>query len=346
MPQTELWKLFLLPTYVVAETIRALLTFSAVQSHIPVSSVLIAFFAELTKLTFALFFAARWSGFQLCTLREELLFSSNVKPYLAICVPAILYLVNTLMYMAALGLTTPSFLHIAMLGKIPITAIMHHFLVRRQTSAYAWASLAFITVGMFVFNLPAEFLAMITGTRPSGLEERDESSSTVGLIIGLIIALISGFTSTYTEVILKRKIPFWVAQTWLYAFGSLASGVVYIFWDGFSRSTTDDPVPLVHSVVLHIALVIASAGTGLVIANILRKQDNLVKIVGTSAAIVVIIFAQFLLFPSLRATTLNLHTTLGVTIIAISTWTYNHYKQTNDSLPVVETAVEEEEEKV
>jgi solute carrier family 35 (UDP-sugar transporter), member A1/2/3 len=270
------------------------------------------------------------------------LFSSNLKPYLAICIPAILYLVNSFMYMAALGLTTPSFLHIAMLAKIPITAIMHHFIVRRQTSAYAWASLAFITVGMLVFNLPADFLAMITGTRPSGLEERDESSSTAGLFIGLIIALVSGFTSTYTEVILKRKIPFWVAQTWLYAFGSLASGVVYIFWDGFSRSTTDGPVSLVHSVVLHIALVVASAGTGLVIANILRKQNNLVKIVGTSAGIVVIIFAQFLLFRSLRATTLNMHTAAGVAIIAISTWTYNHYKQTNNSPQGGEMAVEEE----
>jgi solute carrier family 35 (UDP-sugar transporter), member A1/2/3 len=115
--------------------------------------------------------------------------------------------------------------------------------------------------------------------------------------------------------------------------------VVYIFWDGFSRPTTDGPVSIVHSVVLHIALVTASAGTGLVIANILRKQDNLVKIVGTSAGIVVIIFAQFLLFPSLRATTLNIHTAVGVAIVAISTWRYNHYKQTN--LQGGETAVEE-----
>ena|SRR5579859_2723205 len=347
MPQLQLWQQFLLPAYLVAEATRALLTFSAVQSHIPVSLVFVAFLAELTKLAYSLFFAARWSNFDLCTLAERLRFSEEIRSYLAICIPAVLYLVNTFLYMTALGLSTPSFVHVAMLAKIPITAVLHHFLVRRQTSTYSWISLAFMTLGMIIFNLPAKYISMLMGTQTSGLAERDEAVTNVtGLCIGLAIALISGITSTYTEIILKQNIAFWVAQTWLYAFGSLAAGMVYIFWDGFNR-VGDESTSNFDTIMVHVGLVLTAAGTGLIIANILRKQDNLVKIVGTSGSIVVIVVAEYLLYPSLRATTLNLQTGFSVTVIAVSTWAYSHYKQSATSRkidPIEEEAMMEEGE--
>ena len=98
MTQIQLWQQFLLPAYLVAEATRALLTFSAVQSHIPVSLIFVAFLAELTTLAYALFFASRWSNFDLCTLAERLRFSEEIQSYLAICIPAVLYSVNTFLY--------------------------------------------------------------------------------------------------------------------------------------------------------------------------------------------------------------------------------------------------------
>jgi len=37
--------------------------------------------------------------------------------------------------------------------------------------------------------------------------------------------------------------------------------------------------------------------------------------------------AEYLLYPSLRGTTLNLQTGISVTVIAFSTWAYSHYKE-------------------
>jgi len=151
-------------------------------------------------------------------------------------------------------------------------------------------------------------------------------------VIGLVIAVASGFTSTYTEVILKQKIPFWVAQVWLYLYGSLFSGLIFFFWDGPAKNeakeetSLPDPSPL-FAFLVNLAVVAATTSTGLVVANILRKKDNLVKLAGTSSAIVTIAIAQCILFSDLRANTLNVHSILGIGIIAISTWTYNYYKQ-------------------
>jgi Capsular polysaccharide synthesis protein len=75
------------------------------------------------------------------------------------------------------------------------------------------------------------------------------------------------------------------------------------------------------------AVIATTAATGLCVANILRKKDNLVKLVGTSASMVTIIFAQTVLYPKLRDHTFTVQTVLGVGIISISTWTYNYYKQ-------------------
>jgi hypothetical protein len=123
-------------------------------------------------------------------------------------------------------------------------------------------------------------------------------------------------------------------EFWLYLFGTIFSGVLYTFWDGKTKSSPigsshisseRTTAPFLTFSVL-IAVIAATAGTGLVVANILRKKDNLVKLVGTSASIVTIIAAQCVLFSDLRRTTLTVETVIGAGIIAISTWTYHYYK--------------------
>ena len=152
------------------------------------------------------------------------------------------------------------------------------------------------------------------------------------MVIGLSIAVISGLIGIYTEVILKEKIPFWVTQTWLYAFGALAAGATLSFWGGqlkFATMRVSTALSL-NGITLYISVVAAVAGTGLVVANILRTGDNLVKIVGTSASIIVIVLTETLLF---RSQTITMQTTAGVGIATISTWTYNYYKQTSSDIP-------------
>ena len=84
---------------------------------------------------------------------------------------------------------------------------------------------------------------------------------------------------------------------------------------------------------VYASVIITTAATGLVVANILRKKDNLVKLVGASASIVTIILAQCVIFPSLRSKTWTVPTVLGTGIIALSTWTYHYYKQAPNQPP-------------
>lgn len=107
-----------------------------------------------------------------------------------------------------------------------------------------------------------------------------------------------------------------------------------MFWNGQVKSNkaADSPskgsiFATPEAVFVNLAVIVATAATGLVVANILRKQDNLVKLIGTSLSIVTIIVGQWIFFPVLRAKTFNVQTVAGAGIIAISVWTYHYYKQ-------------------
>ena len=259
-------------------------------------------------------------------MRAELLFSIELKKYFAISILAVLYLANTILYMIALRLTTPSFIHVAFLAKLPITGILHHLIIRPQRSIYAWLSLGFLSFGIILFHLPADILATIINNRPLSAEGID-LYSVVAVTLGILIAISSGLIGIYTELILKGKTPFWVTQTWLYAFGSTAAGVTLCFWSGestFAATDASSPLPLDRRS-LHILVAAAVTGTGLIVANILRTGDNLVKIVGASASIIAIVLTESFLYKSSILTT---QTTAGIGIATISTWTYNFYRQT------------------
>jgi hypothetical protein len=115
----------------------------------------------------------------------------------------------------------------------------------------------------------------------------------------------------------------------------LAGAVALSVWDGRVASTPNEVSTAFSpdSITLQILVIASVAGTGLIGANILRRKDNLIKIVGTSTSLVVIIIAQSLLFPHLLSNTFTMQTTAGVAITSISTWTYNQYKESAKSTP-------------
>jgi hypothetical protein len=123
-------------------------------------------------------------------------------------------------------------------------------------------------------------------------------------------------------------------QFWLYILGSGFAAIAYILWDG-SAKTKGATLPSTFSSNTHFsvspflassAIIIMTTATGLVVANILRKSDNLVKLVGTSASIVTIIMSQCLLSPELRQSTLTVQTVAGAGLVSIATWCYHFYK--------------------
>lgn len=340
---------FLLPAYITLETTRALLSFAAIRSHISISPTIISFCSELLKLVFALVFLrlnliADGRLGDVSSIKAAIAFAADTKSpwrsYWPFAVPAALYLVNNILYLIGLQLTTPAVLHVAVLAKLPVTGILHHFVLKKQRNVYAWVSLTCICAGLLVCNVPIGLFSGWFQVGESGIDAADSPAKSVmmvGPLIGLVIAVLSAVASIFTEVIIKQDIAFMVAQVWLYSYGTLFAGLTLLFWDGpINNSPPSTSEATAWVVDVYAAVIMATAATGLVVANILRKADNLVKLVGTSATIVTIIVAQVVLFPDLRAETVQVHTTLGVGIIAISTWTYNHYKsvqpKTSDNL--------------
>lgn len=82
--------------------------------------------------------------------------SSTMESLLQYAVPAALYLTNNLIYFTVLPHATPVLLHVCMLMKLPATAILHHFLIKKQHNVHAWISLAVLCVGLVVFNVPSK----------------------------------------------------------------------------------------------------------------------------------------------------------------------------------------------
>jgi len=328
----------LLPAYITSETTRASLSFAAVHSKVQISPTVITLSSEALKLLIALAFLYwRQESRDAHSLKTAILFASGEKAswktYGAFAVPAILYLVNNLLYLIALQFTSPSLLHVAILAKLPLTGILHHVLVRRQKNVFAWTSVVVLCFGLAILNAPINVEDIFhTKVDDSSLQKSTSPNSLfLGPLIGVVIATFSSLAGVFTEIVLKQDVAFWVAQFWLYMYGTLFAGIIFVFWDG-SLERNDRPLAaswlqsLPWDVAVYLSIILATALTGLIVANILRRGDNLVNLVGTSASIVTITIVQVAFFPDLRKRTIRMHTTLGLGIIAVSTWTYNYYK--------------------
>ncbi|KAH8667095.1 nucleotide-sugar transporter-domain-containing protein [Xylariales sp. PMI_506] len=340
----------LLPAYITFETAKALTTYSATHAGVKISPSFITLCTELAKTSFSILallyqtyredgsvslraFVAKINGIIAGQSGKKIWMA-----YATYALPALLYLISNLLYLLAFQFTTPALLHVALLAKLPLTAVIHHVFIRRQRNLRAWASLFVLCIGLVITNASPSVLSQIMGS-PADDESTSSSAfgSFLGVIIGLVIAVLSSFTSIYTEVVLKQNVPFWVSQFWLYALGSTFAAIVSLFWDGNAVSSPSQAAKL--SAITHktaglrspflvsSAIILTGTAAGLVVANILRKKDNLVKLVGTSASIVTIIAFQCLLMPELRRSTLTVQTVLGAGLISIATWCYHFYKQ-------------------
>jgi len=235
----------------------------------------------------------------------------------------VLYLINNILYLLGLQLTTPSLLHVAMLAKLTLTGVLHHFVVRRQKNLYAWISVACICSSLLLFNAPVEVFQRTAGTRSAeaGVPNMPDFglSYLIWPLTGLVIAEVSAFASIVTEMAMKQDISFMVAQVWLYLYDTVFAASILLFWNGrvtqLTPSTRVQSPSMAWVVDVHAAVINATAVTGLVMANILRRADNLIKLVETSSAVVTSIIAQVVLFPRPRLRTIHAHSTLVVGII-------------------------------
>jgi hypothetical protein len=127
-------------------------------------------------------------------------------------------------------------------------------------------------------------------------------------------------------------------QFWLYFWGSCFALLVAFSWDG--QITHLAPHTIIHTaegvqhtmrqqITYHVAVIVTTAVVGLITANILRKRDNLIKLVGAAVCVVTILIAQVSLFPELLSVSLTPFVCIGLGLITVGAWIYNHVVSTS-----------------
>lgn len=319
----------LLLIYVISETCRENFAYYVFHTYPWVPASLISIMSEGSKLLFAVLFICQdWSILpgekdQRPATPRRWSLDRNAFAY---AIPAAFYLVNNLIYMSVLPYTSPNLLQVCILAKLPVTGLLHHFVVRRQTNNYAWASLACLSAGLLVFNFPSG--------RPQSTD--GAAASLMAPIAGGTIAIFSAMASIASERLIKAG-DFWQSQVYLYSWGViLAIGSYPVMYSlGLVKQHGDASTAAASSptteydghgaIVGATMLILLTASNGFLVAVMLKTKDNILKVVGTSASLVTIAMTQFLVWPALRSTNFTALKVCGSGIVVISTWCYNFY---------------------
>ncbi|KAB8298845.1 hypothetical protein EYC80_001006 [Monilinia laxa] len=302
----------LLPLYIVGETIRANYAYFAFQTAPQVTPSLIALLSETLKLAIAAIIINH-SEEGLASIRKKLN-GNSFGDILRYGIPAAFYLTNNLIYFTVLPSTSPSLLQVCMLAKIPATAILHHLWIRKQGNSRSWISLGFLCFGLFLFNIPS-------GDNTKGW--------LVAPVAGLVIAIFSAIASIASESLTKTG-SFWESQLWLYLWGVFFSIISYPI---ATRMTTDrgtnSKLSVASTVTIAIYFSCLTSSVGLIVAAMLRKKDNLTKLVGTSISLLTIAATQYMIFPALRSSGFTVWKITGGLVVMVSTGCYNYFKDTS-----------------
>ncbi|BFZ64130.1 hypothetical protein YB2330_005269 [Saitoella coloradoensis] len=295
----------LLATYIVSETVRATLSHavsSASSMYLPPAHLTLA--CEMLKLCVA---------FTISRSRTHKSHATHTsgpwRRYWVYAVPAALYYANNLMYLWGMRVSAPCVLHVSMLAKLPVTGVLHHFLVRSENRPSVWGALLTICAGLYLLN---------SASGAGASNEGGAGGFASGAMLGTAIAVISAITGIYTELVIKHDaVPFWTAQVLLYAFSS----AIALFTVLASSASL-----LPRASVLDGVLILITALTGLIVAGILKQGDTLVKLVGTAATALTIALVQCILFRELCASTFTPRGILGAGVVAIGIWVWNAWK--------------------
>ncbi|ESZ91827.1 hypothetical protein SBOR_7779 [Sclerotinia borealis F-4128] len=302
----------LLPIYIVGETIRANYAYFAFQTAPQITPSLIALLSEASKLAIAAIII-NYSKEGLSSIWKKCN-SNSFKDILRYGIPAAFYLTNNLIYFTVLPSTSPSLLQVCMLAKIPATAILHHFWVRKQGNSRSWISLGCLCFGLLLFNIPS-------GGNTKGW--------LVAPVAGSVIAVFSAIASIASESLTKVG-SFWESQLWLYLWGVFFAIVSYPIatWMTTDRGTNSN-LSMTSTVTIAIYFSCLTSGVGLIVAAMLRKKDNLMKLVGTSISLLTIAASQYFIFPALRSSGFTIWKIIGGLVVIVSTGCYNYFKDTS-----------------
>lgn len=222
--------------------------------YAPFHSSVIVFAAELLKMLVAI--VALYRAGQMPSLDKQYLFATH----------GLLYFINNSLYFWILSVSPTAAVNILLHVKLPLTALLHHFWIRRQPNIKPWIALT----------------ALFFGVVMTQLNDKLELGSWLTVVVCTLIAWNSSLATNYNEKLLKslKSKSFWEQQFFIYVYGCVCSGVTLIS----SRSR----VVLFNPEAATTWTMVASFGTifffgvgGISTGFILKSLDNIVKLIAS-----------------------------------------------------------------
>lgn len=219
--------------------------------------------------------------------------------------PAGLYFINNCLYYSILVTSSTGAMSLLMHLRLPFTAIVHHFLIRHQTSWKAWGSLALVFLGVSIAQLNDNFSLGHPGV----------------IFTAIVICLNSALASVINEKVLKTlDMPFWDQQLRIYALGSAVSFLA-VAWTTLAQTAVVS-IHLINeaSVLAAIGCLVSGSTSGILTGLIIFRLDNIVKVVANSGITILVALSVYGVFGIFPFTT-N-HFVTGALLLVLGSYLY------------------------
>ena len=242
------------------------------------------------------------------TLHDEIYHPDTIK----LAVPGLLYMIQNNLLFIALSHLEAAVYQVTYQLKIITTAMFSVVLLGKVISLQQGFSLLVLTIGVAAVQLSAV-----------SAETDAHENSLAGLVAVLMACCSSGFAGVYFEKILKqgRKVSLFMRNIQLSMFGILLGLIAVMLQD--YESVVQDGFFQGYTKVVWVTVLI-QAGSGFVIASVMKYADNILKGFATAVSIILSSIISAFLF--------NFHITalfsLGVVLVVGSVFLYGYKPKT------------------
>lgn len=238
---------------------------------------------------------------------------------LQLAIPAVLYLVQTVLLFEGVRLLSPTLYIVCTQAKILSSALFAYLILDANVTRTQLAALACLACGMLLVQLSEQ--------RSLHTDNSGSVSVTRGILVVLLAALISGFTGAYLEKMYKggrvrrdMMASIWFQNAQLACF-SLPTACLLASWKdhvGFAVKNIFQgfDVVVVFIVILH-------AAGGLLVAAVMRYASNVLKCFAVSISICACTATTLALDGDEYTTGSIISLTAGLSLVIFSTLTYS-----------------------
>jgi Nucleotide-sugar transporter len=216
-----------------------------------------------------------------------------------------LYYINSSLYLRCFSYASAPTIQLLLYIKIPVTVVVHHVFIRKQSRWYPWMLLGFLLAGALTTQITDKFSIQNPNV----------------LVICVVLSMNSALASIYNEKLIKSlTMPFWSQQVITYALTATWS-LAHISLQTNPLSIAASITHIDSTVVSYVAAIsllasIAGISTGLIIKSI----DTIARLLAGIIVSVVVTIGIFLVFD--RSPESWFFFTAGSMVIGVSVYLY------------------------